>query len=78
MVAFTISAAAGITYYLNRSSVGTGTMSAFTATSSYDIKLGRDDNYAKCQLGPVLFYNTVLTTAEVQQVYDYFQPTYRP
>ena len=78
MVAFTISAAAGITYYLNRSSVGTGTMSAFTATSAYDIKLGRDDNYAKCQLGPVLFYNTVLTTAQVQQVYDYFQPTYRP
>ncbi len=78
MVTVSISAAAGITYYLNRSSVGTGTVSAFGATSLYDIKLGRDDNYAKCQLGPVLFYNTVLTTAQVQQVYDYFQPTYKP
>lgn len=78
MVAVTVSAAAGITYYLNRSSVGTGTVSAFAATSNYDIKLGRADNYAKCQLGPVLFYNRVLSTAEVQQVYDYFQPTYRP
>ena len=78
MVSFTISAAAGITYYLNGSSVGTGTMSAFTATSLYDIKLGRADNYAKCQLGPVLFYNSVLTSTEITQVYNYFQPTYKP
>jgi len=78
LVGFTISAAAGITYYLNGVSVGTGTMSAFTATNTYDIKLGRDDNYAKCHLGPVLFYNRVLSSTEVDQVYDYFQPTYRP
>jgi hypothetical protein len=78
LVGFTISAAAGITYYLNGVSVGTGTMSAFNATTSYDIKLGRADNYSKCQLGPVLFYNRVLTSTEVDQVYDYFQPTYRP
>lgn len=78
LVGFTISAAAGITYYLNGASVGTGTMSAFTATTSYDIKLGRADNYANCQLGPVLFYNRVLSSTEVDQVYDYFQPTYRP
>jgi hypothetical protein len=78
LVGFTISAAAGIAYYLNGSSVGTGTMTAFNATSSYDIKLGRDDNYAKCQLGPVLYYNKVLTSTEVQQVYNHFQPTYRP
>jgi len=78
MVAVTVSAAAGITYYLNGSSVGTGTVSAFAATSSYDIKLGRADNYAKCQLGPVLFYNTVLSSSEITQVYNHFQPTYRP
>ena len=78
MVGFTISAAAGIAYYLNGSSVGTGTMSAFAATTAYDIKLGRADNYANCQLGPVLFYNRVLTSTEVTQVYNYFQPTYRP
>ena len=78
LVGFTISAAAGIAYYLNGASVGTGTMTSFNATSSYDIKLGRADNYAKCQLGPVLFYNRVLTSTEVDQVYDHFQPTYRP
>jgi len=77
-VAVTVSAAAGITYYLNGSSVGTGTVSAFSATTTYDIKLGRADNYAKCQLGPTLFYNRVLSASEIDQVYDYFQPTYRP
>jgi hypothetical protein len=78
MVAVTVSAAAGITYYLNGSSVGTGTVSAFAATSSYPIKLGAADNYAKCQLGPSLFYNRVLTSTEISQVYNYFQPTYKP
>jgi hypothetical protein len=78
MVAVTISAAAGITYYLNGSSVGTGTVTAFAATSTYPIKLGGADNYAKCQLGPALFYNRVLTSTEISQVYNYFQPTYKP
>ena len=78
MVAVTVSAAAGIAYYLNGSSVGTGTVSAFAATNTYDIKLGRDDNYAKCQLGPVLFYNTVLSSTDITNVYNHFQPTYRP
>ncbi len=78
MVAVTVSAAAGITYYLNGSSVGTGTVSAFAATTSYDIKLGRADNYAKCQLGPVLFYNSVLSGTDITNVYNHFQPTYRP
>jgi len=78
MVAVTISAAAGITYYLNGSSVGTGTVTAFAATTSYPIKLGAADNYAKCQLGPALFYNRVLTSTEISQVYNYFQPTYKP
>jgi hypothetical protein len=78
MVAVTVSAAAGITYYLNGSSVGTGTVTAFAATSTYPIKLGAADNYAKCQLGPALFYNRVLTSTEISQVYNYFQPTYKP
>jgi hypothetical protein len=78
MVAVTISAAAGITYYLNGSSVGTGTVSAFAATSTYPIKIGADDNYYKGQMGPTLFYNKVLSSTEISQVYNYFQPTYRP
>ena len=78
MVAVTISAAAGVAYYLNGNSVGTGTVSAFAATTSYPIKIGAADNYAKCQLGPTLFYNRVLTSTEISQVYNYFQPTYKP
>jgi hypothetical protein len=78
MVAVTVSAAAGITYYLNGSSVGTGTLTAFAATTSYPVKIGAADNYAKCQLGPTLFYNRVLTSTEISQVYNYFQPTYKP
>jgi hypothetical protein len=78
MVAVTVSAAAGITYYLNGSSVGTGTVSAFAATTSYPIKIGAADNYAKCQMGPTLFYNRVLSSTEITQVYNHFQPTYRP
>ena len=78
MVAVTVSAAAGITYYLNGSSVGTGTVSAFAATSTYPIKIGAADNYAKCQLGPVLFYNSVLSSTDITNVYNHFQPTYRP
>jgi hypothetical protein len=78
MVAVTVSAAAGITYYLNGSSVGTGTVSAFAATSSYPVKIGGGDNYVKGQMGPTLFYNRVLGSTEIAQVYNYFQPTYRP
>jgi hypothetical protein len=78
MVAVTVSAAAGITYYLNGSSVGTGTISAFSATTAYPVKIGAADNYAKCQLGPTLFYNRVLSSTEITQVYNHFQPTYRP
>ena len=77
MVGFTISAAAGITYYLDNTSMGTGTMSSFTATSSYDMKLGAADNFAKCNLGPVLFYNRVLSGTEVTRLYNYFSPTYK-
>lgn len=78
MVAVTVSAAAGIAYYLNGSSVGTGTMSAFTATSAYPVRIGGGDNYTKGQLGPTLFYNRVLSSTEITQVYNHFQPTYRP
>lgn len=78
MVAVTVSAAAGIAYYLNGSSVGTGTMSAFTATSSYPVRIGGGDNFTKGQLGPTLFYNRVLSSTEIAQVYNHFQPTYRP
>lgn len=77
MVGFTISAAAGITYYLDGSSVGTGTVSAFNATNNYNIKIGGDDNYHNGHLGPVLYWNTALSATEVDQVYDYFSPTYK-
>lgn len=77
MVGFSISAAAGITYYLDGVSQGTGTVSAFTATSSYEVKIGADDNYYSGHLGPVLFYNRVLTQTEITRAYKHFEPAFK-
>lgn len=77
MVGFSISAAAGITYYLDGVSQGTGTMSAFAATSLYEVRVGADDNYYSGHLGPTLFWNRVLTQTEVTRAYNYFSPTYK-
>ena len=77
MVGFSISAAAGITYYLDGVSQGTGTMSAFNATSTYTVKIGADDNFYGGHLGPVLYYDRVLTQTEITRAYNHFSPTYK-
>lgn len=77
MVGFTISAAAGITYYLDGVNVGTGTVSAFNASSSYEVRIGADDNYYSGHLGPVLFYSNAISQANVTRLYNHFSPTYK-
>ena len=77
MVGFTISAADGIKYYLDGSSVGTGTVSSFTATNAYTVRIGAFDTYYSGHLGPVLYWNTVLSSTDVSRVYSYFSPTYK-
>jgi hypothetical protein len=79
-VALTVSAAAGSSIYFdntNLNSGGTQSLTAFTATSSYNIYLGNKGQSGAYQQGPSLFYNRVLTSDEITQVYNYFSPTYK-
>jgi hypothetical protein len=69
------------TIYLDGVSAGTFTSSPFTAPSSTNY-LTIGSNSARTlfwngQIGPVLFYNTLQSLALVDQVYDYFSPTYK-
>jgi hypothetical protein len=82
-VALTVSAAAGSTVYFDTTNLGNQSITAFTATSSYNIfvgnngtNLGYTQNGAY-QQGPALFYNRVLTSTEITQVYNHFSPTYK-
>ena len=69
------------TVYVDKTSIGTYTSSAFTAPSSTNF-LTVGSNSARTtfwngQIGPVLFYNTLQNATAVGQVYDYFSPTYK-
>jgi hypothetical protein len=75
--ALTVSAAAGSTIYFDTTDLGNQSLTAFAATSSYNIFLGNKGQSASYQQGPSLFYNRVLTSTEITQVYNYFSPTYK-
>ena len=68
--------------YTDKTSRGTISNGAKDYTTSALIQIGGgygDNNYYfNGQLGPVLFYNTQLDSTKIGQIYDYFQPTYRP
>ena len=82
-VALTVSVAAGSTIYLDTTNLGNQSISAFAATSSYNIFVGNNGtNFGYTQngayqQGPALFYNRVLTSTEITQVYNYFSPSYK-
>lgn len=69
------------TVYVDKTSIGTYTSSAFTAPSSTNfLTIGSNSartTFWNGQIGPVLFYNTLQNAASVGQVYDYFSPTYK-
>jgi len=69
------------TVYVDKSSIGTYTSSAFTAPSSTNfLTIGANSartTFWNGQIGPVLFYNTLQNSTAVGQVYDYFSPTYK-
>jgi hypothetical protein len=77
-VALTVSAAAGSNLYIDTTNLGNNALSAFSATSSYNVFVGNNGQTGTYQQGPALFYNRVLTATEIAQVYNHFQPTYRP
>jgi hypothetical protein len=76
-VALTVSAAAGSTIYFDTTNLGNQSLSAFTATSSYNVFVGNNGQTGTYQQGPALFYNRVLTSTEITQVYNYFSPSYK-
>ena len=68
--------------FTDKTSRGTVSNGTQTYTTSGLIQVGgnfaENNYYFNGQMGPVLFYNRQLSSSEVGQVYDYFQPTYRP
>jgi len=69
-------------FYVDGVSVGTLTASATISapTSTNYIVIGGNDAFSSFwngQIGPVLFYNRRQNSTEVDQVYDYFSPTYK-
>jgi hypothetical protein len=81
MISATFQPSGTVTVYVDKSSVGTFTASAFTAPSSTNyVTIGSNSartTFWNGQIGPVLFYNTLQTATLVGQVYDYFSPTYK-
>jgi len=81
MISATFQPSGTVTVYVDKTSVGTFTASAFTAPSSTNyLTIGSNSartTFWNGQIGPVLFYNTLQSAASVGQVYDYFSPTYK-
>ena len=81
MISATFQPSGTVTVYVDKTSVGTFTASAFSAPASTN-HLTVGTNSAKTtfwngQIGPVLFYSTLQSAASVVQVYDHFSPTYK-
>jgi len=81
MISATFQPSGTVTVYVDKTSVGTFTASAFTAPSSTNyLTVGSNSartTFWNGQIGPVLFYNTLQSAASVGQVYDFFSPTYK-
>ena len=82
MISYTAALNGTNVFYLDKTSRGTKSNGSLDYTTSGLITVGgnfRENNYYfNGQMGPVLFYNRQLNSTEIGQVYDYFQPTYRP
>ena len=80
MISITFQPSGTCTLYVDGTSVGTFTSSAFTAPSSTNfLTIGCNSartSFYNGQIGPVLFYNTLQNSTEVTRVYNYFSPTY--
>jgi hypothetical protein len=81
MISATFQPSGTTTVYVDGSSIGTYTSSAFTAPSNSNfVTIGSNSartTFWNGQIGPVLFYNTLQTSTSVTQTYNYFSPTYK-
>jgi hypothetical protein len=81
MISATFQSSGTCTIYVDGTSVGTFSSSAFTAPSSTNyLTIGSNSartTFWNGQIGPVLFYNSLQTGTLVTQTYNYFSPTYK-
>jgi hypothetical protein len=81
MISATFQPSGTVTVYVDGSSVGTFTASAFNAPSSTNyLTIGANSartTFWNGQIGPVLFYNTLQNSTKVTETYNYFSPTYK-
>jgi hypothetical protein len=82
MVSYTAALNGTNVFYLDKTSRGSKSNGSLDYTTSGLVTIGynfRETAYPFTgQIGPVLFYNRQLNASEIGQIYDYFQPTYRP
>ncbi len=81
MVSYTAATNGTNVGYFDKTSAGTISNGAKTYTTGGLLQIGgnypENTYYFPGQIGPVLFYNTQLTSTQIGQVYDYFSPTYK-
>ena len=81
MISATFQPSGTTTIYVDGSSVGTFTASAFTAPASTNyLTIGSNSartSFWNGQIGPVLFYNVLQNSTKVTETYNYFSPTYK-
>jgi hypothetical protein len=81
MISATFQPSGTTTIYVDGSSVGTFTASAFTAPASTNyLTIGSNSartSFWNGQVGPVLFYNVLQNSTKVTETYNYFSPTYK-
>ena len=81
MISATFQPSGTCTIYVDGTSVGTFSSSAFTAPSSTNfLTIGSNSartTFWNGQIGPVLFYNTLQNSTKVTETYNYFSPTYK-
>jgi hypothetical protein len=81
MISATFQPSGTTTVYVDGTSVGTFTASAFTAPASTNyLTIGSNSartSFWNGQIGPVLFYNVLQNSTKVTETYNYFSPTYK-
>lgn len=81
MLSATFQPSGTVTVYVDGTSVGTFTSSAFSAPASTNfLTIGCNSartTFWNGQIGPVLFYNVLQNSTKVTETYNYFSPTYK-
>jgi hypothetical protein len=81
MISATFQPSGTCTIYVDGTSIGTFSSSAFTAPSSTNfLTIGCNSartTFWNGQIGPVLFYNSLQNSTKVTETYNYFSPTYK-